>query len=250
MTSKFHVASDLHLEFKRWEELEVHIGGGMYHNTTDADILILAGDVTPDLQQYEFFLNYITKQYKHVVAIAGNHEFYGKNLYDQLEGLKRVFSRFDNAYFLDNESIILDAIKIFGGTCWTDLSYNADEVQRGMNDFIQISGRRAELTIKEWREQHDRFRKALCLESDVDIIVSHHIPDMKFIGGEYKCNVLNAGYASTDMHNLLAKASVWCYGHTHEPSFIETDTTKFICNPVGYWNYEISQYNNQLTFEV
>ena len=256
---KVHIVSDLHLEFLSADLLKKRIKGGFYSNKTSADILILAGDVTPNLRQYRMFLDYVSKEYVEVVAISGNHEFYGHHIEQQTEDIKFLFDKLHNTTFLDCELKEILGVRIFGGTCWTDLCTDAIRVYQGMTDFTVISygeyldcGNSAttSLTIAKWQSMHKEFTRALAAVSNVDIIVSHHIPDVRFIGAEYKSSKLNSGYASRDMGMFLTKAPVWCYGHTHEPSDIQTETTRFICNPVGYYNYEISQYNDHLTFEV
>lgn len=257
-----HLASDLHLEFLSDNTLKKRIKEGFYENKTGAKILILAGDVTPDLRQYRTFLDYVANEYQEVIAVAGNHEFYGKNFYTQTKKLKTLFSVRHNTHFLDCETITLLGKTFFGGTAWTDLNQNVLEVYQGMNDFVTIKGKHKPAdnpygrysetwSVKEWREQHTKFRVALANQTkDIDVVISHHLPDMALIAGEFKYSSLNAGYASNDMKTLLSIPKYWVFGHTHTPLDVVLQGTRFLCNPVGYYNHEISQYNNELEIVI
>lgn len=89
--TKFHLCSDLHLEFA-----DVELPGG--------DVLIMAGDilVAGSLrradnagQQKELaevfrrFLNEELKKYQEVVYICGNHEHYFNSFYDTFPRIKK-----------------------------------------------------------------------------------------------------------------------------------------------------------------
>ena len=109
-----HTLSDIHLEFVGEGAFSKRLRKDYYKNTTGADILVLAGDVTPNIRQYRRFLAVVAQEYDEVVAVAGNHEFYGHNFYSQMVDLKELFDERSNTHFLDNEFIELKGVRFFG----------------------------------------------------------------------------------------------------------------------------------------
>ena len=77
----------------------------------DGDILIHAGDMTPrgekkDLEKVNKWLG--TLPHKHKIIIAGNHDF----AFEKTPAEAR--SWFTNAIYLEDESITLEGLKIYG----------------------------------------------------------------------------------------------------------------------------------------
>ena len=129
---KIAYASDLHLEFGKIE----------LKNTENADVLVLAGDITlarkPDL---DFFVN-TCREFPHVVYVVGNHEHYGYDFAYTTKDLKEDLGHIKNLHLLDRETFTLGDITFVGGTMWTDMN-NSDSltmwhVARGMNDFREV----------------------------------------------------------------------------------------------------------------
>ena len=73
---KIHVLSDLHLEFQGWIPPK-----------TDADIIVLAGDVHVGVRGIEWARR--SFPLCPVVYVPGNHEFYGEDIQDLTEELFR-----------------------------------------------------------------------------------------------------------------------------------------------------------------
>lgn len=71
---KFQIASDLHLEFYKNININDFFDISKIEEPTT---LILAGDVGyPTHKNYEIFLSECSKIFKHIILIAGNHEYY------------------------------------------------------------------------------------------------------------------------------------------------------------------------------
>jgi Icc-related predicted phosphoesterase len=145
---KIGVCSDLHLEFGTLE----------LTNPGDVDVLILSGDIlvendlgvwdrrqaelgfmTKRSQLFHEFMQRCSEQFKTVVYIAGNHEHYHGDFAVTLSELKRKFAYLKNVNVLDKESIVVDGVRFFGGTLWTDMNKRDPltlyQITRKMNDF-------------------------------------------------------------------------------------------------------------------
>jgi predicted phosphodiesterase len=71
---KFIIASDLHLEFYKYINLSDFFD---ISSINESITLILAGDIGyPYHNNYETFLSECSKLFKHIILIAGNHEYY------------------------------------------------------------------------------------------------------------------------------------------------------------------------------
>jgi predicted phosphodiesterase len=145
---KIAVCSDVHLEF----------GNLTLENAESADVLILSGDilVERDLDEwnevqadngfarsssvrYHTFFQECSKNFPHVIYVAGNHEHYHGDFKYTLSELKRKFSYLKNVHILDKEVFKLDDVTFVGGTLWTDMN-NEDpltmyQIKSMMNDF-------------------------------------------------------------------------------------------------------------------
>ena len=141
--------SDLHLEFR----------GNKYKNLFRivGDILCLAGDICVCANPEDFeilvnFLNYICPQYKHVIHITGNHEYYTAGVKKITENntmeavdklLKRLEGLIPNYHFLNCDLFELKINKkkyIFcGATLWANVSEKDKKVVESyMNDYKNI----------------------------------------------------------------------------------------------------------------
>jgi Icc-related predicted phosphoesterase len=119
----------------------------------------------------------------------------------------------------------------------------------GENDsYIQIGEKfkeySATLTPEDVLNDHKKFLKYLetVLKKDRKfIVVGHHAPSKLSTHPRYQNDTLmNGGYSSSldffieDHPEIL----LWTHGHTHSTFDYKIGTTRVICNPRGYINYE------------
>lgn len=144
---KIAICSDLHLEF----------GDLVLENTEGADVLILSGDIciansmnadenlysystaAAKRQRYIDFFVQVSKEFKDVIYVMGNHEHYHGDFGKSAEYLKTNLEFIKNLHILDKEIRTIGDVTFIGGTLWTDFN-NEDEVtimqiRRMMNDF-------------------------------------------------------------------------------------------------------------------
>ena len=256
--TKFYLASDLHLEF----------GSLVIENRDNVDCLILAGDVTEieqlkpdgttrkpwiadDLKQY-------SKDFKHVIWVPGNHEYYDnyfmqKTIDDARQWLKQVGC--DNIVILDNESTTVGGIPIHGSTLWTDMRRGdpvvRQSIQLGMNDYRYIRGATpasagTKINTQKVLDKHKAGLEFLdsATANGVDcIVVTHHQPTLAGLGNHYEPNDLDYAYASDLSEFFLDRKNirVWCSGHTHVPNrelVIGEHNQRFLTNCRGYYGHE------------
>ncbi len=234
--------SDLHTEMAPFEI-----------KPSGEDVLIIAGDVSPD---FSACLQMLT-DYRDlapdidIIYILGNHCSYDKSIDETIQLWRNV--NMAHFHFLENESVVINGIRFFGSTMWTDLKTDdVYRVQSGITDFYRIIG----LTPDSWRVRHYHSKKSLSevLASSVEpvVVITHHLPIQACIDPKYKgLDAMNSAFASTDMEELVANQKVihWLHGHTHSSVDITHNGTPILCNPRGrvtMWkDKEIKKENKQ-----
>lgn len=254
MTHKLRIVSDIHLEFYSNFCSHTTDNGRDYNDQMFIPVteneheqtLLLAGDIltAKKCTKYEYFFENLSKRFKKVFVINGNHEFYGWRydlsrfaLADFYEDLP------DNIEHLDNNYIELDKdTAIFGGTLWTKFKDSTEEIyaQQCMNDFriITMSGGYTftpEMSTLEHAETINQLEKFFKLPHKNKVVMTHHAPSFQSSAEEYKGSLLNAAFA-TDLEDYIKEKSpvLWLHGHMHSNSDYMIGDTRIICNPYGY----------------
>jgi len=243
---KLRIMSDIHLEFGKFKIPLLE---------TDKDtILIIAGDLGTGKMARPWLERY-SKNFRKVIYIMGNHEFY-HNDFNKLREFWNTI-KIENATVLDNSVIEIDDKIFFGATLWTNFN-NGNHcamitVNRGMNDFCLIKQDRSfekhgsyckKFTTEDAYEEHKKTIKALELATYHNkdmIVITHHLPTFQSVPPMYVGRTLNHGYAShLDELIMTINPKLWIHGHTHDGSDYMIEKTRIICNPRGYVGYERS----------
>ena len=184
----------------------------------------------------------------------------------------------DNVHFLDNEVWDYGTdYRFIGGTLWTDMNkedpLTLHEISRMMNDFRIVDNSNREVTyrtflpnpndpekdIVQFKTRTAKFspedavidHKAMMKVIDdvykdtppwmTTIVVGHHAPSKQSTHPRYKDETLmNGGYSSDLSEFILNRPGIklWTHGHTHEDFDYMIGSTRVVCNPRGYINYE------------
>jgi predicted phosphodiesterase len=233
---KVHVLSDLHVEF-----------GPFVPPETDADVVILAGDIHLGLKGIAFAQ--ATFPTKPVIYLAGNHEYYGKAIPHLTEKL-RAAAKGSNVSFLDEDSVTIGGTRFLGCTLWTDWNLHGPEeslhamelARTRMTDFrrIRTSPGFGKLSPRATLALHRRARSWLRARLDEPfdgptVVVTHHAPSIRSILAEHQADPLSAAYAS-DVEALMdgSKAKLWVHGHTHHAVDYIVNGTRVRSNQRGY----------------
>ncbi|NCP98393.1 metallophosphoesterase [archaeon] len=241
---KLHIVSDLHIEYSNYP-LPVQ----------DADVLILAGDIGNGLTGLTYASQY-KKDYKHIIYVPGNHEFYGHHL-SRLSVELKQYSKSLGIIILDNDTVQIEDVVFIGSTLWTDFRLYGDKLEQigfymnkamnGINDFSQI------------RYAHWWFQPSNCASLSIvaqsyiknklienknlkKVVISHHSPSLKSVHEKYLGNQLNPAFAN-DLDELINLSDFWIHGHTHDSFDYLINKSRVICNPRGYSKYEYKQEN-------
>jgi len=268
---KIAVCSDLHLEFE-----DINLS-----NTENAEVLILSGDIMtaedlhnhPPLtvneyepytelgvrqkvaQRFRAFLHRVSKEFPHVVYVAGNHEFYHGKWVASLDHLREECTRYPNVYFLECDTKVINDVTFIGATLWTDCNkgdpLTLHALADMMNDYRVIRNddngysKLRPVNTMHRHQQTLSYLKAVLSDSKYNkiVFVGHHAPSSMSTHDRYKHavhSIMNSGYHSELSEFILDHPEIvlWTHGHMHDPFDYIIGSTRVVCNPRGYSGHD------------
>ena len=248
---KIHVLSDLHTEFGTYKIPK-----------TDADVVVLAGDIGAKLAGLELAKTQLEIP---VLYVAGNHEYYGSAIPKLTEEL-RVAARDSQVHFLENTEFVFQNVRFLGCTLWTDFSILGLEhralamwrAEQQMADYrlIRLSPYFSRLRPQDTASLHFASLKWLKDQLELPfaghtVVVTHHAPSAKSFNPKYQTDQLSAAFAS-NLEELIENSSIdlWIHGHTHYCVDFVLHSTRILSNQRGYPNESIPGFNPSLVIEV
>jgi Icc-related predicted phosphoesterase len=214
--------SDLHLDhwgphgFNRPNRLAIK-GPVTFPDAIDADVLIIAGDVHPDIAVRDRLVKQCEDHYGIPVLLQeGNHDYYGS----------------DFPLVQEPRILTVEGVKILGVTLWTYLDPMAETRAISFPDFKE-GGIKNHSCAKQ-NYAHAEAIRAITAEAP-DIVVSHHAPSILSIAPRFKGQPENAFFYSS-LENLILdmQPKLWVHGHVHDSFDYELGDTRVVCNPLGY----------------
>lgn len=234
-STRLNILSDLHLS-----------QAGLPLPNTDADIVILAGDIARPAQAIEWARGFN----KPVLYVPGNHEFYGGSLTSTVRALKQ-HAQGTTVHVLDNEATILGGVRFLGSTLWTDFNLYGPGAPREQAvadalkftlDFARITSDATGTTLTP-HEMEAVFRSNRAwLDARLDeafdgptVVITHHAPSPRSVHPRFEGSSVNCCFVSNSEDLLVAGRSVlWIHGHTHDSFDYQVGGTRVLCNPRGY----------------
>jgi predicted phosphodiesterase len=236
------VASDLHLHRNKTFDFE----------SSDSDILILAGDIMTGTRGIEFAETLAYQHNKPVIYIAGNHEYYMHNYTQLQESLRVQAGKSQNVHFLNNDVFYYQDIRFVGSTLWTDYKLDGRFEQQDvmqyvgnvLNDHRYISfGTEGLFTTQHALMLHDISRNFLREELNKrwdgkTVVITHHAPSLKCAHPNFQMDHV-AGAFISDCEDLIELADVWIFGHTHANVDFHIGKCRVVSNQLGYENERV-----------
>jgi len=225
-------------------------------------------------------------QFPHVIYVLGNHEHYHGDFATTSNKIKSMLesNMLSNVYLLDNEIKQIDDVTFIGGTLWTDMNCEDPttlyHMKSMMNDFRCVTNSNRVVNYKTYEQINgvdnrersvfrervgkfspedavDEFKKFTgyiqqIVEGKFDqkfVVAGHHAPSRLSTHARYADDaVMNGGYSSSLDDYIIdhPQIKLWTHGHTHHNFNYMVGSTRVVCNPRGYINYEESADRWQL----
>jgi predicted phosphodiesterase len=233
---KIQIASDLHLEF-----LNERFPGFLVVEPTEAEVLVLAGDIHKHTYAIDAFQNWPVP----VLYVSGNHELYHAHAFGLIDQLRKR-SAAGNVRYLERNVVVINNVRFLGCCLWTDYGLFGEssnsamrEAERSLVDHEVITTRGgATFSARDARRIH--FESRAWLEEQLarpysgkTVVITHHAPHPNSLHPRYSGSLLNAAFAS-DLTSIISKADIWIHGHVHDSVDYQVGTTHVIANPRGY----------------
>lgn len=252
---QFDYLSDLHIEFFRfvpkpdfcryWESVLA---------TQTSDTVLVAGDIMPGMRadadgRLNWIMDALLNRYTRVVCVLGNHDYWSRTPYhDVITGARKCFPKIT---FLENETLDLGDLQIFGATWWTNIPpADAGILTRCMPDFSFITGDTGAFTPAVATALHAESREILAGSLiKPTVVLTHHCPS--FRSNTWPVSRITAGFCSHDDDFILEHPMIraWVHGHVHDPIQYEIGDVPICCNPHGYIGKE-RQLNNPVSIRT
>jgi Icc-related predicted phosphoesterase len=222
----------------------------------EADVLVIAGDLCEvgRLNNLTTLFDRMSKTWKHVLYVLGNHEYYGSSLTAAPAEARRFCQAYDNIKLLNADVVEIDSVPFIGATLWTNM-HGGNPVdmivcQNAINDYVHIElGDKRDNVFGSWsgcknitasdtvhcfNEDHSYFLEKFYDLHDF-VVITHHAPSYKSIHECYKFSAVNSAFAS-DLDGMVefGGAKIWVHGHIHNPVDYMIGNTRVVANPLGY----------------
>jgi len=252
------VCGDLHSEFWNFNKFPRILEALLPPLPDDKEtILVCAGDMGTYKNYsstYKPLFAKLSKQFKQVITVPGNHSYYGTTgIWEDPQAFWSDKKLPNNVHYLDDSFFIYDNVMYIGACLWTDFN-NSDPSAMGkakasMNDYVVIRknpvepfGVSVRLQPEDTVEAHHKsvefIQQALTLSPKLDVqvvVITHHAPCELSVSEKYKGELLNAAFY-TDLSKLMYEyaPAYWIHGHMHDSCQYKVGKTEVICNPYGY----------------
>ena len=242
--------------------------------------LVIAGDLWTDLkffkQNEESWLALVAKQFKYVVIVLGNHDYWDSNIDTIHERANKLLANKDlypNVHLLEIGSVVLDQVKFVGGTLWTDYGNNNPlsklQAVNYMNDYRKIKksvpdldsyfslsykvtpdylhkifNKTKKFLFDNEKDYEDQVLGAMCVTATSTMSVNAKYCNKQDI-------IANTWYYSQLDYSIMdSQYDYWIHGHMHDPVEYMLGKCKVMCNPRGYTGYEQTNYNEKARIEL
>lgn len=260
--------SDLHIECSNFKI-----------NYDDCDIIILAGDISSEIDYLPYILNNIPSHIQ-IYMIAGNHEYENQLFGEYPQKLEKFLkdNEFNNIHFLDNEFVDIGDVRIIGSTLWSDcrgyfIYHNVfdiakyhlldESIQNGILNHIHVYHENSllpnkvlsvDLMKQEFQKSYNFIKNSLTNEKKC-VVVTHFAPIFNAVL-EYNSRPVTpiSSFWANHIPELTGIAKYWIHGHIHSSFSQDINGTKVLSNPRGNSNIankvENVHFNPLATIEI
>lgn len=232
---KIQIASDLHTE---------HGHHSPWLASTDADVLVLAGDIGIGTHGLDWAADLSQEHGKPVLYVAGNHEFYHHEYRHTLAALRETAQR-RGVLFLEQDAVVIGGVRFLGTTLWTDYACNvqmppdlarwtanrqlADHelIRYGDETFTPDDAYRLHRAAVTWLETQ------LKQPAGPTVVITHHGPSLLCEHPHFGMNEIAPCFYS-ERTELVQQADLWVFGHTHANIDIALEPGRLVSNQLGY----------------
>lgn len=264
---KIQLLSDLHNEFLRnGKQVDGHLWSGSIPDT-DADIIVLAGDIDTGCNGAEWAISESERLGKTILYVLGNHEFYRHEYFSVKEKISKL-SEATNLFCLDSAVHYQGDVRFIGTTLWTD--YEADVRVPGDLAMLYVDNNLVDHRVIQFNSGgcYGRFkpRHALAIHKrelnwlkeqlnleyeGKTVVITHHGSHPVCQHPAFPVSEMSSAFHS-DLSDLIADSNidVWAFGHTHANLDCVVFDTRIVSNQAGYPGENVNGFDAGFIIEL
>ena len=241
---KFDLISDLHLDF--WAENENINWEGIGTSL----VAVILGDISYNIDiTYKTIVD-ISKHYKYVIFVDGNHEHNNHcGIQDHNRQLKQELSKYQNISFLNRSAIVIDNIAFVGANGWWTFDFCEPEISReeaymyfmANNIFSEPFMHEIVQTAREDALVLSEIVGKLTVDTAVSeiVILTHTAPFNDFMDVQQPQHPAHFSRCGSSFlpkvldFDFNRKAKTWCFGHVHQEFDRVKENIRYVCHPRG-----------------
>ena len=212
-------------------------------DNANSKILIIAGDISDDLELSLNYINNISDKYDKILFVEGNHEHV--NAYPELYDTNFIHKKVNELnndkiiYLPDNEIIINNKVFIGYSGWWNyDNENDLENAKSYFDEWIPEFTEKDNITfmnnvLKRSEFEYNKLISLLNKYSEDDsikeiILITHSVGHKDF-------EVVNKSTDYNTMYNNIKydKLNNWLFGHTHYEINDKKNGINYMCNPRG-----------------
>lgn len=219
-----------------------------YTISSEADVIIHAGDFSNQLSGMLKFAETCKKLNKRFIFVLGNHDYYNSNYNSVIEFLKKNYPQ--NALLADNHIQIQDKIFV-GGTLFSNFRSDSplisphelqkfkDDAEQAIYDFekITIGDDNRTISANDYITLFQQYRENIMQFKGRDnvIVITHFPPHLACLDPYWGNHPVASALNPYFINNLEIKGfRLWISGHTHTSIDTVEDGCRLLINPLGY----------------
>lgn len=241
---KFDLVSDLHNNFWpsnariNWEGLGTSL------------IAVVLGDVNIDSEDTYKTIVDISKYYKYVIFVDGNHEHNNQcGFQEHNQKIRQQFNKYHNIQYLNRNAIVIDGVAFVGANGWWSYDYMEPEISKEEAYMYFVSNNiYSEPFLQEvWQTAKDDARvlseivmkltsnpevkeivmttHTAPLKTFMDLVIEQHPANYARCGSSFLSEILN--------FDINKKIKTWCFGHVHQNFDQTIGDIRYVCHPRG-----------------
>lgn len=234
---RVHAVSDVHIDYPVNKEWLLGLSAMDFRK----DALILAGDLTDNLNLLEECLLSLTRKFHSVSFVPGNHELWVSR--DKISSSMEKFSRIIELCQhcgVHTDTFITDELAIVPLFSWYDFSFGEPEAKLMdvWNDFRYCVWPEGFQPVDVTKYFLDMNTNRLNIKCKTIISFSHFLPTRSlmpfYIRSSYRYLYPVLGSEALGAQIKLLKPQIHVYGHSHVNREVRLDNVLYINNAYGY----------------
>jgi hypothetical protein len=210
-----------------------------------APILILAGDIChADDPLYETFLRWCSRNWKTILVIAGNHEYFctvvPRNIASIDREIEAICQRLPNVIYLQGGgSVVIDGVRFVGATLWANVPKDVWRHVNGVKGDYRVTFTNDRVSTAEdtsfiHLKHRERLIHQLMTTEQPIVMITHHLPSFSLVSPEYRGTATVSTYASNCEDLIADPVLLWICGHAHRSGLWRINNVPCAMNTRGY----------------